>query len=334
MQSPYVYRLIAPETLVAEDDRDAVSPPNENQVLTETVFSAISPGTELAAWRGDPPLRPTANMFPRLVGYCNVARITQVGAGVGDWKPGDMVLSHSAHRSHDKILASDILCAVPDDADLALVTTSYLFHLGYSACLKANVRSGHNVAVIGLGTLGLTSAAAANLAGAIVTGYSDQSPPPEAFHLSAVHPKGDASKLGYADVVITTSNKWSDWTLALELARPGGVVVVLGFPGRGQPRYDRNPLDSQFFYDKQLTFTACGFMPDLSATPQEIRFTLKRNCAFLVDAILAERLPAKALIEEIRDASELPGLYKEMAVSRNGSGTVVLDWTASQGDQP
>lgn len=329
MQTPCVYKLVSPKRLVAECDQESVSPPEADQILMETVVSAISPGTELSAWRGDPPLRPTTNIYPRLMGYCNVARVTQVGHNVKDWKPGDLVLSHSSHRSHDKISADNILCKIPLGADPVLGSTVYLFHLGYSACLKANVQAGHSVAVVGLGTLGLTSAAVANLSGAIVNGYSDQKPPSEAFRLSEVHSKKNVQKLSYADVVIITSNKWSDWKLALELARPGGVVAVLSFPGRGQAACDENPLDSKYFYDKQLTLMACGHVPDLQVSPQEVRFTLKRNCSFLLKKILDDRLPAQAIIDEIRDAKELPSLYREMAISRRGSGTVILDWTGN-----
>jgi threonine dehydrogenase-like Zn-dependent dehydrogenase len=324
---PFVYKLVAPESLIVEFDEDLISPPDADQILTKTVVSAISPGTELSAWRGDPPLRPTKNIYPRLMGYCNVAQVTHVGSDVDNFTSGDLVLTHSSHRSHDKISASEVLCKVPQGADPVLASTSYLFHLGYSACLKAKVKAGHNVAVVGLGTLGLTSAAAANLAGAIVDGYSNQKLPPEAFMLSEMHSKKNVRKLDYADVVITTSNSWPDWSLALELARPGGTVAVLGFPGRGHTIVDQNPLDSKHFYDKQLTITACGYMPNLSVSPQNIRFTLKRNCTYLLKKILDGRLPAQAIIQDIIDARELQRLYTEMTVNRKGSGTFVLDWT-------
>lgn len=334
MQTPFVFRLVGPETLLADPDPGSVEAPGPGQVTTQSVVSAISIGTELAAWRGDPPLRPTASIYPRLMGYCHVGRITAVGDGVGGWSVGDLALSHSAHRSHDRVGANELLCPVPQRADLAAASTTYLFHLGYNACLKAGVTAGHSVAVVGLGTLGLTSAAIAHMAGATVRGYSNRSGPGEAFGLSGVYPKSTTDHDNRADVVITTSNTWDDWTLALRLARRGGTIVVLGFPGRGQPPVEENPLASRYFYDKQLTLTACGYTPDLDVPAQDLRFTLKRNCAFLLDTILAGRLPAPALIAGVRDARELPQIYAEMAGRRKGPQTYVLDWKPLVGDTP
>ena len=75
-----VYELEAPGRLVArEHDVDERLGPND--VLGETEVSAISTGTELAAWCGKPPLRPS-RAYPRLVGYCNLAIVTAVGSAV------------------------------------------------------------------------------------------------------------------------------------------------------------------------------------------------------------------------------------------------------------
>src|SRR5688572_21668827 len=52
--------------------QDVLLPPDitEDQLLARTEFSAVSLGTEMAAYSGEPPLRPGI-IYPRLVGYCN-----------------------------------------------------------------------------------------------------------------------------------------------------------------------------------------------------------------------------------------------------------------------
>jgi len=330
----FLYRLTAPRTLVCEAIPDADAPPPAGRIALRSVASAISPGTELAAWSGMPPLRPTARPYPRLIGYCMVAEVTAFGegaAGCTGAEPlvvGDRVLTHSAHRSHDVVTPAEILARVPTDLDPALASVTYLFHLGYSACLSGGVTAGHRVAVIGLGTLGLTSCAVASLSGARVDGYSNtcSEPAAQTFGVDHLRPKSAPDSAGH-DVVILTTNGWDDWRLALTLARKGGRIICLGFPGRGQALPMFNPLASEYLYEKQLTIAACGHVADLEATEIDVRFTLKRNMAYLLDCIRTRRLPAADLVAGRLACSSLAEGYRMLETRRNAAGTLILDWT-------
>ena len=118
-----------------------------------TAYSAVSPGTELAAYNGLR-RRPTARVYPRLMGYCNVGRVEECGSAVEGYAPGEFVLTHCAHRSADILPVDQVLCRVPTGFDLATLSTTYLFHLGYAASLTGGLRVSDKVAIIGLGTLG------------------------------------------------------------------------------------------------------------------------------------------------------------------------------------
>lgn len=330
MPEPFVYRVSDAQTLVRAPMESRTDP---GHLWVQTVMSAISPGTELAAFEGAPALRPGTPRFPRFVGYCHVGRVLDVGAGCQTYAPGDLVLSHAAHGSHAHLAEDAVLCGVPAQMDLAAASTTYLFHLGYNAVLKSEVKPGMRVAIVGLGCLGLTSAAVARMAGAEVVAFSNHTDPDmdlSAFGLSDVAAKtGDLGACdSHFDLVISTSNLWDDWTLALRLARSGGTVAVLGFPGRGQAGPTMNPLDSALFYDKQLTLKACGQSPNRDVPKHEIRFTLKRNCAFLLRAIQQHRLPATALIQGLLPADDLPQAYHRLRHERTGGRTFVLDWSA------
>ena len=288
MASPFLFKLTNPFQLEMHPDPDSVSAPTAEQVCIKTVYSAISPGTEIAAYKGDSPLRPTTKIYPRLQGYCNVGRITTIGAKVDNWQVGDLVLTHSAHRSHDRIPLTDIICRIPKSADLPSASTTYLFHLAYNACLRTGMVAGNTVAVIGLGTLGLTSGSVARLFGAKVSGFSNNAKDKIdliKFGFSNIYQKSADNHENKADIVITTSNHWDDWQLAMQLARPGGKIAVLGFPGRGQSNPSMNPLASEFFYDKQLSVISCGYSPNQDVPKQDVRFTLKRNCQYLLSEI-------------------------------------------------
>src|SRR3989338_942569 len=243
-----------------------------NEIIAKTILSAISPGTELAAYMGQPPLRPSIQQYPRLLGYCNVARVVAVGRAVKDCRIGDRVLTCQSHRSMFKIYAKEVILKIPEAIDSAEIAALYLYHLGYKSLECGEVASGTTVAVIGLGPIGLGIVRLANIRGAAVTAVSgDEKRLRRASEMGAqtMHLKHAGVPVGQCDVVITTSNSWDDWLLALRLAGKGGTVVVVGFPGRGMPLPQFNPLDPQFFYDKQLTIKAAGNAPD-----EEVQ----RNC--------------------------------------------------------
>ncbi|MGV3757274.1 MAG: zinc-dependent alcohol dehydrogenase [Verrucomicrobiota bacterium] len=325
-----IARLLGPRQLVFEEQVLVAENLGPQEVLAETICSAISPGTELAAYLGEPPLRP-GPIYPRVVGYCNVAEVKAVGLEVKDYQPGDRILSFQSHRSAFSCPAEKIVLKLPATADAELAATTYLFHLGYNALLKGGFTPGHKVSVVGLGMLGLGTVALAANSGGQVTAYSEQADARTlATDLGAQNAstKSESSKSNHAtaDLVISTSNRWDDWLLCLQLARKEGTIAVLGFPGRGQAPAPFNPLDSQYFYDKQLRVIACGMSPDLPVAPHELRFTVKRNCEFLLGQILAGKLAAEKLIGQRCDWAELPAVYDAMSASRTTRLTTILRW--------
>ncbi len=332
-----ITELIAAGELVYRTEPVPAEEPGENRILAKTLFSAISPGTEVAAFAGEPPLRPM-KVYPRLVGYCNVAEVLRVGEGVADLRPGDRILTHQSHRSLFCCEVSQILATLDPGADAAASSTTYLFHLGYNALLRGSLQPGHRVAVLGLGTLGLTTVAAARAFGSQVIGLSNQEEARAAaleFGATACSAKeasaaeamiGELAGSDGLDLLVTTSSSWEDWELALRLPRNGGVIAVLGFPGRGQGQPHFNPLASQYFYDRQLSLVACGYSPLTPAAPQDIRFTRQRNCRTLLEMIRTEQLPGRRLITEIVRWDQLAGVYQRMQERNTGPGTILLDW--------
>lgn len=330
MTQAQVVWLNAPRSI--ELRAETIGPVPTGQLLCETIVTAISPGTELAAYTGQPPLRPSV-VYPRLQGYCSVARVIEgVADGVG---PGDRILSFTSHRSHFLLAASDVLYVLPQDADAGLVACSYLYHLGYNAVLRSGVRAGARVLVIGLGALGLTSVAMAAIAGADVFALSDH----PASHAIArkigakgAYARADEAALksaleGGADIVISTVNGWDDWQAGLRLAGQNGVIACLGFPGRGQGMPETNPFDSQYFYMKQLRIEAVGWSPEVDDSRGFLRFNERTNIAWLAGLIQSGRIDPTLLISGRYPGADIARAYEDL-LARNGSPiTYLLDWS-------
>lgn len=324
-----IVRLLGPGQLVWEEERLPVEPPPD-ALLCRTLASAISPGTELAAYVGARPLRDVP-AYPRVQGYCNVSEVLSVGSAVRSLKPGDRVLSFSSHRSHFVLPVADALLTLPPTLPVDQATVTYLFHLGYNALLRAGVRAGHRVAIVGMGALGLGTVAVAAVAGAqvlAVTGHDSARQLASAFGATEVSDREQVgAREGWADVVVATTNDWRDWHLALRLAAQRGTIAVLGFPGREAAPNDFNPLDSRYFYAKQLRVEAVGLSPERPDGRGFTRFNERENLSWLLARIAAGELPAAAMIADRYPAERIVEAYEALLARRKSPGTSVLEWT-------
>jgi threonine dehydrogenase-like Zn-dependent dehydrogenase len=333
-----VYVLEGPRALNIKKEEIIYNELADDEVVAKTIVSVVSPGTEYAAYNNAPPLRPM-QVYPRLVGYCNVAEVIAVGEGVTNIEIGNLITTLQSHRSAFKIKRSEIISKLQKGDDPVTHATTYLWHLGYYPLIRTGTMAGSNVAVIGLGVLGLTAIAAANIAGCQVLGFSNRDVAiPDAIEFGAKA----ASKLDHelgendfirehfgdtgVDLVIITSNDWNDWLRALDMARDGGAIAILGFPGRGGEIAAFNPLDSRFLYDKDLTIYSCGTPPSLSTKARFKRFTLSRNYDYLSNLLRQKRLPDASLISDHLSWMELEKFYKKIDERDHKTRTAALYW--------
>ena len=325
-----VYSLNGPFSLEIESVPLDTTSLAENQVMGETVYSCVSPGTELAAYQGLPPLRP-GKQYPRLMGYCNVARVIKAGGNVENAEIGDLILTFSSHRKYFQCTSEDIIAVIPHDLDPKLACTVYLYHLGYMALLESGARPGMKIGVVGTGTLGYCTAVLAKAFGFQVSVFSNQHYLQTDFSQQFIpfyskNLPDHSSTKNSLDVVINTSNSWNDWFLALELLRKKGTMVNLGFPGRGQAMPETNPLDSRYFYDKQLTLKTAGYVYEGRSEPWDIQHNLKRNIAFLLQLIAENKINPSHLISREVSWSQLKDLYDFLLEREEKKFTGILKW--------
>ncbi len=332
IESRVVY-LLAPQSVEVRTEDFAVVP-GARELVCETLVSAISPGTELGAYLGLPPLR-AGITYPRLQGYCNVARVLAIGGQVSGVRVGDRVLSFASHRSHFSMSVDDVLLVLRDGDRTDDVVCAYLYHLGYNAVLRSDIRAGSCVLVIGLGVLGLTSVAMASLSSADVFGLSEQLNSRRvclSFGASAAYRRTEILDLreampnGLADVVIVTTNSWDDWAIALQLAASRGTIACLGFPGRGRAPGDFNPLDSQYFYAKQLRIEAVGHSPERPDARGFLRFNERDNLRYLVRLMATGRLKPNSLVSAVYPGVDIEQAYRDLLSRKGTPFTYLLRW--------
>jgi 2-desacetyl-2-hydroxyethyl bacteriochlorophyllide A dehydrogenase len=166
-----------------EDD----APLAEHEVRVRTLYSGISAGTELTAYRGSNPYlgkrwdderrlfvadRDASLQYPIVGwGYEEVGRVEEVGSSVTSVRPGQVVWGTWGHRS--RVVVPEAWAAarvLGDGVDPIVGVFSQIGSIALNAVLDANVHLGEVLAVFGQGVPGLLVTQLARLNGATVIG--------------------------------------------------------------------------------------------------------------------------------------------------------------------
>jgi 2-desacetyl-2-hydroxyethyl bacteriochlorophyllide A dehydrogenase len=169
----------APRTAVVVDEERR--PLGETEVRVRTLFSGISAGTELTAYRGSNPyLNKRWDDDGRLFvdgdstmeypvngwGYEEVGEVVEVGASVTAVHEGDRVWGTWGHRSETVLQEQHAAARVlPAGADPRIGIFSQIGAIALNVILDADIHVGETVAVFGLGVPGQLAAQLARLNG-------------------------------------------------------------------------------------------------------------------------------------------------------------------------
>jgi 2-desacetyl-2-hydroxyethyl bacteriochlorophyllide A dehydrogenase len=139
-----------------------------NQVLVETLVSAISPGTELLLYRGQIPTDiPVDETLPALTGtftyplkygYAAVGRVIAVGSQVTPEWNGKGVFGYNPHESHF-ISAPEELIPLPPDVSPEEAVLFASMETAVNFLMDGQPLVGEQVAVFGQGVVGLLTTA-------------------------------------------------------------------------------------------------------------------------------------------------------------------------------
>ena len=300
------------------------------EVYVETEVSALSTGTDLANYEGRSREVPTAPDYPRWVGYNNAGVVKATGAEVTKFKVGQRVFAPRPHQSGYVGHEDDLIVAVPEGVSPEVASLCYLTNLGVAGLRQLQYEAGERVTVIGLGVIGLCTVAVAAAMGARVTAVANAELRRElalAVGAGQAFAPGEAKAQGVeADIVVNTANTWSAYREAVDIARFGGRISILGFPGRAQPAPDFNPLAMEWFYGKQLIVAGAGYSPRGEAPREDVKFNTRRNVEMILDFAARGRLPVERIITHRFAWPDIRQAY-ELALTHSKSlAAAVFDW--------
>jgi threonine dehydrogenase-like Zn-dependent dehydrogenase len=305
-----------------------------HELFVRTEVTGFSTGTDLGNYEGRSTEVPGAPGYPRGVGYSNVGVVDHVGSAVTAFTPGDRVFSMKHHRSAYVARDTEILARVPEAADPEEASLAYLVHLGVAALRQVNYQAGEDVAVVGLGVIGLCTVAMATAMGARVIAVANSDNRAslaralgarDSYVSGQFEPSAVFAGQG-ADIVVLTANTWAAYRDSMEMARKCGRISLLGFPGRAQPAPDFNPLEMRWIYGKQLTITGAGHLPAIDCAPSDIRFNLRRDLEFVLDLMASGALNLSSIISHRFPYSRMKEAYELARQHSKELSAAVFHW--------
>ena len=284
---------------------------------------------------------------PIPLGYCNVGRIAEVGAGISEFSAGDRVVSNGSHAEF--VVVGRNLCArIPDlvtDDEAAFVP---LAAIALQGMRLAAPEMGERFCVIGLGLIGLIAVQLLRANGCKVLGVD----PDPAKSALARRLGADVVDLGVGedllkiaegfsagrgvDAVLITAATDSNEPVqqAARICRQRGRIVLVGVAGLELNRAD--------FYQKEISFqVSCSYGPGRYDETYEsrgfdypfglVRWTEQRNFEAVLQLMESARLDVRPLISHRFAFGAAASAYDLLADRTQASLGIMLDYDSGAG---
>jgi len=282
---------------------------------------------------------------PMAVGYCNVGRVLDAGAGADGFSPGDRVVSNGRHA--EVVVVGKNLCAhIPDSVDDESAAFAVLSTIALQGIRLAAPSLGERFVVTGLGLIGLIAVQLLRANGCRVLGI-DSDPArtalARAFGAETVDLSNGEDPLALANafsqgrgvdgVLLTLSSKNNEPVAqAARMCRQRGRIVLVGTAGLALNRAD--------FYEKELSFqVSCSYGPgrhdpDYEDRGQDypaglVRWTEQRNLEAVLALMACGQLDVAPLISQRFDIAQAAQAYDLLASAQASMG-ILLDYPASR----
>lgn len=266
------------------------------------------------------------------LGYSSVGRVIEVGEGVEDIAPGQMVACAGAGiANHAEFILTKrrLVCPVPEGCSLRSASSATIAAIALQGVRRADLALGEHVAVVGLGLLGQITTQLLQASGCAVSAYDPVqarvgSLMKEQGTISAFadldkfesHIKDVTGGLGVDAVIVTASAASnSPGVTAMKICRRKGKVIIVGDFKLEFPRAD--------FYQKEIDLLmSTSYGPGRYDEAYEksgidypysyVRWTMNRNMSAVMALISKGKLDIESLIDKECGIDEAHALYDSL----------------------
>lgn len=348
---PHVVTFRGPHDVVFEEcDAQPMVP---GGVRVRTLYSGISAGTELTAYRGtnpyltqtwDPELRLFRDGDPTFAypvsgwGYSEVGEVVEVADDVTSVVPGHVVYGIWGHRS-DAVVSSAMVGPriLPADHDPLLGIFARVGAIALNAVLAADVRLGDRIAVFGQGVIGLLATRLAVLSGADVVAVDANEKRLEsatAWEAAQTFPAAISGGSGAAirawadglgvDAAIELSGNDRALHEAVRSVVVEGLVVASGFYQGGATHLR---LGEEFHHNRvrivasQISGVPVGLSP---------RWHQQRLVTAFMNQVTKGQIDVQSLVTDVVDAADVATAFAQLDRQDPDTLQVVLRFDAAQ----
>lgn len=276
---------------------------------------------------------------PMPLGYSNVGEVIAIGSGVKNIKVGSRVITNGNHA--EVVSIPENLCAVvPDGVSDEEAVFTVVASIALQGVRLVSPTLGENVAVVGLGLIGLITVQLLQANGCNVIGFDFDEKKVEmakCFGANAYRATDpievekivkDLTNENGVDAVIITASTSSNAPIeaAPNMCRQKGRVVLVGVVGLELNRTD--------FFKKEISFqVSCSYGPGRYDSGYEqsgndypigyVRWTENRNFQAVLDLLKTKKLKFRQLITRFEDFSNSPQLYTDITDGAEELGIIL-----------
>jgi 2-desacetyl-2-hydroxyethyl bacteriochlorophyllide A dehydrogenase len=295
---------------LGEIREEPLAPPTPDQVLVETIYSAISRGTERLVFEGRVPQSERERMraphqegsfpFPVKYGYLNVGRVIEGARDLVE----KIVFCLYPHQTHFVAAASDVV-VLPEGVDPARAVLAGNLETAINGLWDGGVKAGDRVTVVGAGVVGsLVAYIAARIPGCeveLVDVLAERAAVATAFGATFATPERARAD---RDLVFHASGNPAGLSTAISIAGSEATVVELSWYG---DRACEVPLGGAF-HSRRLTLRASqvGGVP----ASQRARWTSRRRLELALSLLTDPTLDV--LFDGESPFEDLPAVFSEL----------------------
>jgi 2-desacetyl-2-hydroxyethyl bacteriochlorophyllide A dehydrogenase len=314
-------------TFIAEDLQ--TQDLGDNEILLKTEYSLISPGTELAIYRGTESWAP----LPFNPGYAAVGRVEAVGKAVESASVGEMILALSPHSEYSIISDNSIFAKVPENCDGKEAAFTRMAAVSITALRVSDIELGDRVAVFGMGLVGNLAAQLFHAAGADVTAVDicekrlDVAKTCGIRNILNSKEEGAREKLSGFDATVDATGIPAMALEILKAAGKNGEAILLGSP-RGEYKADMTELLNQvhLWGNGCVTLKGAHEWRYPKKPVDGVKHNIQRNWEIILKMIADKKLKIEPLITHVFSPNEAQKAYQGLLNEKDSFLGVVFDW--------
>ncbi|MBQ7177742.1 MAG: zinc-binding dehydrogenase [Victivallales bacterium] len=314
----------------------------KKQIRTETLYSFVSPGTELRTLGGH---YGASRQFPIVPGYSTISRIVEVGPDVRGYRVGDIVSNRrcsgflDCYPKYGGEAGGHVFEDVCDDGAPVILpeeakenplpyTVAEVAAISYRGAMSTEPATGEHAIVIGQGMIGAFAAEWLRLKGCLVTvcDISEnrlEEARSKGFNcVSLSEPEAEERLLAFGapgyDIVAECSGSASGFQLALRLPRPASYGTMR-HECQTWPR-----LLLQATYIDDIPINPCAFFKGEGIKILTPNDRTKDDRQQVVELIRRKVFDTSANIKNVFAPEEMPDAYRKL--QRHEIASAICKW--------